>query len=121
MENIGTRLVHLRKKVFNMNQKQFSPILGITQGALSEIENGNRGLPADAIIKLLELSLAPDTLFSIYWLLTGKGLPSDTNATLFSSDEQELLNGYRQLDNRGQHTLHAVLYQELDRINEQKD
>ena len=43
---------------------------------------------------------------------------SDTSILL--PDEDELLNTYRKLDRRGQHRVHTVIYEELDRSQEEK-
>lgn len=120
MENIGKRLSYIRKNIFNLNQKAFSNLIGVSQGALSDIENGNRGLSMEALICLCEYSKG-DNPFSFSWLLLGKGEPVNLEAPLLTDDEQELLNSYRQLDSRGRHIIHATIYQELDRNNSPKD
>lgn len=120
MEHIGERLAYIRKNAFNLNQKDFSKLIGVSQGALSDVENGNRGLSMEAFIRLYEYSKRENP-FSFAWLLLGKGEPLDLEVPLLTEDEQELLNSYRQLDSRGRHIIHAAIYQELDRINSSKD
>jgi len=120
MKHIGERLSHIRKKLLNLNQKEFAPLIGLSQGALSDVENGNRGLPMEALIRLYEYSKG-ETPFSFAWLLLGKGDPLSLEIPQLTDDEQELLNSYRQLDSRGQHIIHASIYQELDRINSSID
>lgn len=119
MEEIGKRLSYIRKNIFSSNQKDFSDFLGISQGALSEIENGNRGISSDALTRLYEYSKR-EKPFSFAWLLLGKGEPTSLEVPPLKEDEQELLNIYRQLDSRGRHIIHATLYQEFDRINSKK-
>jgi len=115
MDNIGQRLVYIRKNVFALNQIKFAALLRISQGTLSDIENGNRGLPTEAIISLCEHS-QEDTPFSLTWLLIGKGEPLSLETQILTEDEREMLNSYTQLDTRGKHIIHAALYKELDRL-----
>jgi len=35
---------------------------------------------------------------------------------LLTDSEKELLNNFKKLDNRGEHRIHTVIYEELDRI-----
>ena len=116
MNYIGKRLAYIRKSILNLSQNEFSQLIGISQGALSDVEKGNRGLSTEALIRLYEYSTG-DRPFSFAWLILGKGEPHNLEVPLFLEDEQELLNSYRQLDNRGRHTIHAAIYKELDRIN----
>ncbi len=116
MDTIGKRLKYIRKNVLNLSQKDFSKQLGISQGGLSDAENGNRGLPTEAFARLFEYSIG-DSPFSFAWFLTGKGQPLSLESPMLTIDEQELLNSYRQLGNRGRHIIHAAIYQEIDRMN----
>ena len=120
MEHIGIRLLYTRKHIFKSNQKNFAEILGISQGALSDIENGNRNLSQESLTCLYNRSTGEPS-FSFGWLLLGTGEPFDTIVPMLPEDEQELLDCYRQLDNRGQHIVHAAVYTELDRINYSKN
>ena len=36
-----------------------------------------------------------------------------------SADQQELIDTYKKLDRRGQHRVHTVIYEELDRIDQE--
>ena len=56
MKSVGERLAYTRNTILSMNQKDFSKLLCISQGALSEIENNKRGLPMEAIIELMKYS-----------------------------------------------------------------
>ena len=100
MDSIGKRIVYIRKNVLFLNQKDFSKLLSISQGALSDVENGNRGLTTNALIRLFEYSKEENS-FSFAWLLSGKGQPLSLEIPILTTDEQELLNSYRQLDSRG--------------------
>lgn len=96
-----------------MNQKDFSKLIGVSQGALSEIENNKRGLPMEAIIELMKYSKT-DNSVSCSWILTGIS-DADPSSSL-SNDEKELIDTYNKLDRRGQHRIHTVIYEEIDRI-----
>lgn len=70
MSTIGTRLSKIRREVLNMSQAEFSTILGISQGALSEIEKDKRGLTQEAIISMIHFSYE-DSRFPFEYILTG--------------------------------------------------
>lgn len=113
LTTIGKRISYTRNHLLSMNQKEFSRLLGISQGSLSEIENNKRGLPMEAIIALLKYS-KPNTSVSVFWILTGE---TDTRSSCLSTDETELISTYRTLDRRGQHRIHTTIYEEIDRMN----
>lgn len=110
MKSIGERLAYVRKNILLMNQTEFSRLIGVSQGALSDIENNNRGLSMEAIIELIKYSKT-NNLFSFFWILTG----IEEEPIGLSPDETELLNTYKRLDRRGQHRVHTIIYEELDR------
>ena len=116
LTTIGKRISYTRNHLLSMNQKEFSRLLGISQGSLSEIENNKRGLPMEAIIALLKYS-KPNTSVSVFWILTGE---TDTRSSCLSTDETELISTYRTLDRRGQHRIHTTIYEEIDRMNDVK-
>ena len=88
MKSVGERLAYTRNTILSMNQKDFSKLLCISQGALSEIENNKRGLPMEAIIELMKYS-KKDIRISCTWILTG--IEDTTSAPALSNDEKELL------------------------------
>ena len=114
MKSVGERLAYTRNTILSMNQKDFSKLLCISQGALSEIENNKRGLPMEAIIELMKYS-KKDIRISSTWILTG--IEDTTSAPALSNDEKELLTTYNKLDRRGQHRVHTIIYEEMDRMN----
>ena len=64
---IGKRMREYRK--FREHKvKDFAKIIGISQGALSDIENGNSKPSADTLA-----SLTRETDVNVIWLLTGDG------------------------------------------------
>ncbi len=114
MKSVGERLAYTRNTLLSMNQKDFAKLLGVSQGALSEIENNKRGLPMEAIIELMKYSKT-DISISCTWILTGiEDIPKTSN---LSNDEKELIETYAKLDRRGQHRVHTVIYEEMDRID----
>ena len=118
MKSIGERLSHTRSIILSMNQKDFAKLIGVSQGALSEIENNKRGLPMEAIIELMKYSIL-DKSVSCSWILTGI---SDTlSHSELSNDEKELIDTYNKLDRRGQHRVHTIIYEELDRIEKNQE
>lgn len=116
MNTIGKRLSYVRKNILNKSQQDFAMIIGSSQGALSEMEKDNRGISIECFIKLIDYSKS-NNLFSADWILTGSTNSEITNKVL-ANDEVELLNIYNQLDSRGQHRLHTVGYEELERMEE---
>lgn len=114
MDTVGERLAYTRNSILSMNQKDFAKLIGVSQGALSEIENNKRGLPMEAIIELIKYSKA-DIRISCTWILTG--LADVTSASSLSNDEKELITTYNKLDRRGQHRVHTIVYEELDRMD----
>ena len=79
MNSVGERLAYTRSTILSMNQKDFSKLLGVSQGALSEIENNKRGLPMEAIIELMKYSKT-DNSISCSWILTGDSKGSEMPA-----------------------------------------
>nr|DAL63094.1 MAG TPA_asm: helix-turn-helix domain protein [Caudoviricetes sp.] len=114
LNSVGERLAYTRSTILSMNQKDFSKLLGVSQGALSEIENNKRGLPMEAIIELMKYSKT-DNSISCSWILTG--ISDDASESALSSDEKELISTYNKLDRRGQHRVHTIIYEELDRMD----
>lgn len=117
MTSVGRRLSYTRNSILKMNQKDFSHLIGVSQGALSEMEHDKRGLSMEAIIELMKYSKT-DNRISCSWILTGleDEQKHHTEPTL-SADQLELVNTYNKLDRRGQHRVHTIIYEELDRMN----
>lgn len=116
MNTIGERLAYTRTTVLSMNQTSFAKLLGVSQGALSEMENNRRGLSMESIIKLMEYS-KEDNSISCMWILTGEY--ENNKCSDLNNDEKELITTYNKLDRRGQHRVHTIIYEELDRIESQ--
>nr|WP_321467142.1 helix-turn-helix transcriptional regulator [uncultured Desulfobulbus sp.] len=65
-DNIGLRLLSYRQDK-GLTGKQFAEIIGISQGSLSELENGKRD-PSGKVFQ----GLVENTDIDISWLITGK-------------------------------------------------
>lgn len=114
MTNFSDRISYIRKTILNLNQQSFAKLILLSQGALSDVEHGKRGLTQDSLIELYKLS--KEHKFSFEWLLLGTG--DIVCSSTLTKEEEELLSNYKKLDTRGVHVIHATMYKELDRINE---
>lgn len=54
--DIGRRIVEIRKKILNMDQKALSIALNIKQSKLSKIENNKQTIDIDTLIRLCNLA-----------------------------------------------------------------
>lgn len=115
MENEIGKRIKARRNELHITQTQIQSKTSISTGNLSCIENG-KYLPSTTA--LIELSKILDC--SIDWILTGKSSLSEISVSL-SEDQQELIETYNRLDRRGRHRIHTVIYEELDRIELQKE
>ncbi len=109
--DIGERIA-TRRKELGITGGQIKEKTGISTGNLSGIENGSSLPSATALISLSKiLNCTTD------WILKGEA-PISEHKDIFSlsEDEKELLETYDKLDRRGQHRVHTVIYEELDRI-----
>lgn len=78
---IGKRIREYRKHQ-NMTMRQLATIVGISQGSLSDIENGHSNPSSDTILNFVRL-----TDISVDWLLTGSG-------NMLKGNVQEPLNDF---------------------------
>lgn len=106
MENIGKR-IRERRKELQLTQNDIKSACGISSGALSEIENGNR-TPSIVLFHALSEVLS----CSMDWLATGK-IPNEKGGIIFASEEinleSEFLTGFRQLTQDDQQELLDIL------------
>lgn len=109
--SIGERIA-ARRKELGITGQQVKESIGISTGNLSGIEKGSSLPSATALIGLSQILDC-----SIDWILTGKTPKSEfhTSRTL-SESEEELLDTYNKLDRRGQHRVHTIIYEEIDRM-----
>lgn len=102
MKSIGERIRNRRKEL-NLTQVMIQSATGISAGALSEIENGNRK-PSVIIFYILSQVLQ----CSMDWLATGECSDSE-NMEMLTEEEKELLEEFRQLDQDGRDELLGIL------------
>lgn len=84
--------------------KQLGELLGLKKSPLTDWKNQKSCPTLDQLVKMCEIFAVPSD-----YLLFGKigGL---------SADQQELVDTYQKLDRRGQHRIHTIIYEELDRM-----
>ena len=115
MKSIGERIRNRRKEL-HLTQTDIRAACGISSGALSEIENGNR-TPSVIIFHALSEVLQ----CSMDWLATGESPNIEVLSSLASEDsksntENELLKGFRQLDQDDQEELMGLLALKLRKV-----
>jgi len=84
--------------------KDLGNLLGLRKSPLTDWKNQKSSPTLAQLMKLCEIFAV-----SADYLLYGK-----TDA--LSEEQQELIDTYGNLDRRGQHKVHAVIYAEMDRI-----
>lgn len=115
MKSIGKR-IRDRRKELHLTQNDIKSACGISSGALSEIENGNR-TPSVVIFHALANVLE----CSMDWLATGESSKTENTSSSASGDvlndvESELLKGFRQLDQDDQDELMGLLALKLRKV-----
>lgn len=115
MKSIGER-IRDRRKELHLTQNDIKSACGISSGALSEIENGNR-TPSVVIFHALANVLE----CSMDWLATGESPKTENASSSASGDvlndmESELLKGFRQLDQDDQDELMGLLALKLRKV-----
>lgn len=108
MISIGKRIKDRRKEL-KLTQIDIKHKCGISSGALSEIENGNR-TPSVIAFQLLSQALN----CSMDWLATGSS--SNQEKMFFSEYEDNLLNNFRKLSFEDQEEIVAIIDIKLQKI-----
>ena len=88
---------------------EFGEMLGLKKSPLTDWKNQKSKPTLDQLVRMCEIFAT-----SSDYLLFGHS--SDIPA-----DQHELIETYNQLDRRGQHRIHTVIYEELDRMEIQKE
>lgn len=96
MTTVGKRLAYTRQTIMNMSQKDFSDLIGSSQGALSAMENDNRGIPMEALVRLSEYSKTNSNI-SCDWILTGNNPMDDMQTKQLLSLYSELTETEQQI------------------------
>ncbi|MEG2504953.1 MAG: helix-turn-helix transcriptional regulator [Carnobacterium sp.] len=112
MSTLFSRIIDITKQN-NLSGKEFGKIIGLEKSPLTDWKNRKSKPTLDQIIKICDFfAISSDyLLFGIV----------DTNITsTLSEDETELIDTYRKMDRRGQCKVQTVIYEEIDRIKEEK-
>lgn len=97
----------------NISNYKMSKDTGISDSLISYWRSGKRKPTLENLIIISKyLGISIDNL------INGNNCISKMSDIPLNDDEEELINNYRKLDNRGKHKLHTVIYEELDRMNE---
>lgn len=93
MDNmIGSRIKERRKEL-KLTQVQIKELCGISNGNLSDFENGNKTPSANSLVALSKaLHVSTD------WILTGEDHKRDISNVILSECENNLLALFRDLD-----------------------
>jgi transcriptional regulator with XRE-family HTH domain len=95
-----------------LTQADVAAHLQIARESYSRYESGEREMTYDALISLADLfSVSVDYLFGRY----------DTNPVVLRDNEISLLNMYRAVDERGQHSIYALAEHEYSHVPKDKD
>lgn len=108
MESIGIR-IKKRRKEMQLTQTDIFKMCGIRSGALSRIENGT-SVPSIILFYRIAQVLECD----IQWLLTGDS--SNLKTSIFSKNEENLLNGFRKLPEEDKEELMGILDVKLRKV-----
>lgn len=104
MPDLYERILEQAKRL-GITGKQLGELLGLKKSPLTDWKNHKSNPTLEQLVKLCEIF----AISSDYLLF---GLVSN-----LSADQQELVSTYEKLDRRGQHRVHTIIYEELDRIN----
>lgn len=113
MNSIGNR-IRERRKELNLTQTDIHRECGISSGALSQIENGNRVPSAIAFYSLSQVLNC-----SMEYLITGES--SDTKNLELYGNEEKLMNGFRELSKEDQDELIEILNIKLRRSKRERN
>lgn len=110
---IGCRIKQRRKEL-GLTQVQIKKLTGISNGNLSDLENGNRLPSATALIELSKvLHVTTD------WILTGEYPDADIHSTQagysLSASEESFINCFKQLSSDDQDEILAMINLKIQR------
>lgn len=96
--SIGERVKHVRGE---MNQRSFAERLGVSNGSISQIEQG-KAMPSGEFLLRVHQEFGVD----VTWLLTG--MSNSTPVPALAPDEAALLDNYRHSPKAQQDILKAI-------------
>ncbi|MCY9696140.1 helix-turn-helix domain-containing protein [Paenibacillus alginolyticus] len=104
MINIGPNIRRLRK-LNNMNQVEFSSRIGISQGNLSEIEQGNCNPSFDTLLAIkIQFNCNIDDL-----IIIENDLFKTDSSSVLSEGELSMVSNYRSLDEFDQKEIDEII------------
>ena len=103
MPNLYERILEQTERL-GITGKELGELLGLKKSPLTDWKNHKSNPTLEQLGKMCEIFAT-----SSDYLLFGT-----TND--LSHDHQELIDTYDKLDRRGQHRIHTIIYEELDRI-----
>ena len=105
MNGVGKRIREMRI-MLDIAQKDLGASVGLSSGAISGIESGDRNPPFEAFISICEIAFK--ATFNLDWLLFGYGEPLktiDEVKNALTEEEDDLVKIYRDLDKEGRRIL----------------
>lgn len=93
----------------NLTGKELGDLLGLKKSPLTDWKNQKSCPTLEQLMKMCDIFAS-----SADYLLFGK-------IQNLSKDQQELLDTYSKLDRRGQHRIHTIIYEEIDRIEKESE
>lgn len=115
MESIGKRIKSKRKEL-NLTIKQVHEISGLSIGNISDMENDKYAPSTSSLIPLSKVLQC-----SIDWIITGSNYQNEIreieieNTTKFSEIENDIVNMFRQLDERDKEDVFDSIKLKYDR------
>jgi transcriptional regulator with XRE-family HTH domain len=113
MKSIGEKLKYIRK-LNKLNQIEFSRIIGVSQGALSELEKDKYKPSLDTVIAL-KMEYDVDLDWLIFEENTNKGVGSFS--VQVDDLESKLISGFRKLNQNDKQELEGILNLKLKRYS----
>lgn len=112
MSTIGERIKRIRK-LYEYNQVEFSNIIGVSQGTLSELEQDKYKLALDTIMQIHNKFNT-----DIYWLLFGVKQHNDDKNS-FGKTESELILQFRKLKLVDQEEILDIIQLKINRYSKE--
>lgn len=123
MSSLYERILEQTERL-DITGKQLGELLGLKKSPLTDWKNHKSNPTLDQLVLMCDIfAISSD------YLLFGKDngvtktnhLSSEKKISIItaenlSADQQELINTYEKLDRRGQHRVHTIIYEELDRM-----
>ena len=106
MSGLYERIV-AQTELLGLTGKELGEMLGLKKSPLTDWKNKKSNPTLDQLVKMCEIFAT-----SSDYLLYGE-------MGSLSADQQELIDTYKKLDRRGQHRVPTVIYEELDRIDQE--